>query len=381
MADNPHDAAPHGEAPADPRDSVDWDAAARHLAGEGTPAEREAMRRWLDANPVDAATVRALDEALGRLAPVTSPAADVDVEAALRSVRARRDADGAAPDARSGADGVIPLRPTRTATRTATRPSPVRWRAPALRAAAVVAVLAGGAAMWRQAADSSAGAAARRYATAVGARDSLRLPDGTRVVLGPGSTLETGADYGAARREVRLRGEAYFDVPHDAARPFVVRTASASVEDLGTAFVVRSGADGRVSVAVSQGAVRLAASAAGAADSGVVLRQGDRGAVAASGRVVAERGAAGADDLAWTEGRLVFADAPAAEVADALRRWYGLELRFAEAGLAERHLTASFRGEPAADVLRVIGLALGASMERRGDTVVVRAAPAAAGTR
>jgi transmembrane sensor len=375
MPNIPHDAGPDGEAPADPNDPVDWDAVARHLAGEGTPAERDAMHRWLDANPAEAATIRALDATLDRLAPVAASAADVDVEAALRRVRARRHAEDAASGGANDRD-VIPLRTPRVHT----RPAASRWRSPALRAAAAVAVVAGGAAIWQQAADRPSAAGARSYETAVGERDSLRLSDGTRVVLGPASTLETDAGYGGARREVRLRGEAYFDVPHDATRPFVVRTATASIEDLGTAFVVRSGADGRVSVAVTQGAVRLGPAAVRSADTGVVLRQGDRGALTAGGQLVAERGVASADDLAWTSGRLVFDDAPAAEVAEAMRRWYGVELRFADAALAERHLTASFRGEPVADVLRVIELALGARVERRGDTVVVRSTPAGAGT-
>jgi transmembrane sensor len=297
----------------------------------------------------------------------------VDVEAALRQVTARRDAAPAEPAEHA--------RPTPRPGVLELRPAP-QWRAGALRAAAVIAVLAGGATLWRQKRDDSTvtpATVAARYTTAVGERDSLRLPDGSRVVLGPGSSLETVAGFGGAARVVHLRGEAYFEVRHDAARPFTVHTATATVEDLGTAFAVRSGADGRVTVAVTEGSVRLqrpvGARSGAATDSGLVLRAGDRGALAAGGHPVAERGAAGPVDLAWTEGRLVFEDASAADVAAALRRWYGVELRFADAALAERHLTASFRDEPLADVLRVVALALGASMERRGDTVLVRSAP------
>ena len=71
-------------------------------------------------------------------------------------------------------------------------------------------------------------------------------------------------------------------------------------------------------------------------------------------------------------GRLVYHDAPIAEVRADLRRWYGLELRLTDSALDARHLTATFEGESADAVLRVIGLALGADVERRGDTAVVR---------
>jgi transmembrane sensor len=84
------------------------------------------------------------------------------------------------------------------------------------------------------------------------------------------------------------------------------------------------------------------------------------------------RGAATDDDVSWLRGRLVYRDAPLAHVRADLRRWYGLELVLADSALAARHLTASFAGEPPDEVLRVIGLALGAAIERRGDTAVVR---------
>jgi transmembrane sensor len=107
-----------------------------------------------------------------------------------------------------------------------------------------------------------------------------------------------------------------------------------------------------------------------------VLRQGDRGTLD-DGRMTAERAAATEDDLAWTRGRLVFRDAPLEQVAADLRRWYGVELRAGDDAVAARRLTASFGEEAPADVLRVIGLALGADVAMRGDTAVLRAASGA----
>jgi transmembrane sensor len=142
-----------------------------------------------------------------------------------------------------------------------------------------------------------------------------------------------------------------------------------------------------VAVTVTEGSVRLSAPAerapgdgAPVAQAGVVLRAGSRGVVdrrtgADRGFVARLAGTAGAaDDTAWTSGRLVFRDAPVAEVAGALRRWYGVALLVEDPVLARRHLTATFRGEPLPEVLRVVGLALGARLDRRGDTVLVRPA-------
>jgi transmembrane sensor len=215
-------------------------------------------------------------------------------------------------------------------------------------------------------------AVAQMFTTAVGERDSLRLSDGTRVVLGPGSRLAVDQGYGSAHREVGLRGEAYFDVQRDGAHPFTVRAGNATVRDVGTAFTVHSDPGDGVRVVVTSGAVVLKAGAA-PGDSGVTLRQGDRGMLEVGGRIVTERGTATADDLAWTRGQLVFRDAPLAQVRADLRRWYGIQLDVDDPSLANKHVTTTFDGEPPSRVVEVIALILGASVQQRGDTVVLRA--------
>jgi hypothetical protein len=111
-------------------------------------------------------------------------------------------------------------------------------------------------------------------------------------------------------------------------------------------------------------------------DTGVVLPMVEDcvlGVDVPGGRIVVARGGVTEDDLAWTRGRLVFRDAPLAQVAADLRRWYGVRLEVADSSLLARHLTASFDGEPLDRVLDVISLALGVTTQRSGDRVVLRA--------
>ncbi len=340
---------------------VDWEVLARFLAGESPAEEAEAVRAWLAGNPARHDVLAALDTTLDR---VSAPPADLDVEAALRSIHARMDA----PET-----PVIPFRaPVRPAA-----PAPGRIP-PWLRAAAAVVLLLGvGWIAWRMmygAIGTSAPPIA--FVTGVGQRDSVRLPDGTRVILGPDSRLTLEDGYGDNARSVQLQGEALFDVPHDDARPFTVRAGGAWVRDIGTTFTVEADSGAGVRVVVTAGAVALGTSAE-PEDAAVVLRQGDRGTLAA-GRIQAERAAATEDDVAWTQGRLVFRDAPFPQVAAELRRWYGIHLRAGDATVAGRRLTASFEREPRDQVLRIVGLALGAEMTMRGDTAVLRAASSGA---
>jgi transmembrane sensor len=354
------DRTPDAESPAE---QIDWEALARYLAGECSADEAETMRRWLDARPDRAELVAALDSSLGRL--VYQPPPNLDVESALRRVRARMDR----PDVRPLADAG-----TRSTRRTVVPPSR-RWVAGIRVAAAVAAVAIGATLLWQRLGNRTPQEtpdAAQMYTTAVGLRDSLRLPDGTNVVLGPGSRLAVEQGYGTTHRDVGLRGEAFFNAQHGGAHPFVVRAGNAIVRDIGTEFAIHSDPGDGVRVVVASGAVVLQSRTA-PTDSGLVLRQGDRGVLEPSGRVVAARSVSIDEDLAWTRGRLVFRDATLEQVRADLRRWYGIELQLADSTLARKHVTTTFDGESPQRVVEVIALVLGATVEQRADTAVLRA--------
>jgi transmembrane sensor len=326
-------------APATP---PDWDATARYLSGESPAEESTVVREWLEANPMDRDLVERLYDA------TAAAPANVDVEAALARVHARMQSDAPA------------VRSIESARRTST------WRYAALAALPVAAVI-GAVIIYRgRPADQTSAAASRTVATGVGQRDSVLLADGSRVILGPQSRIVIPADY-ATRRTVDLTGDGYFDVKHDAAHPFSVRTSKALVEDIGTAFTVESDAGVMTSVAVVSGSVRLRAESSAATD-GVVLSAGDRGSIDTRGTTRAERRVVRDEDVAWTRGSPAFRDAPLEVVAAEVQRWYGVTVIIPDSAMRQRRVTASFNGEPVDRVLQILGLLLGASVEHHGDS-------------
>ena len=68
----------------------------------------------------------------------------------------------------------------------------------------------------------------------------LILEDGTRVWLNSASELKYPVQFSANQRTVYLKGEAYFEVKHNAQIPFVVKTTNMTVTDIGTAFNIKS---------------------------------------------------------------------------------------------------------------------------------------------
>lgn len=73
-----------------------------------------------------------------------------------------------------------------------------------------------------------------------GSRSKLVLPDGTVVWLNAESRITYHNNFNTEQREVDLEGEAFFDVTHDAQRPFIVHTSGIDIKVLGTAFNVKS---------------------------------------------------------------------------------------------------------------------------------------------
>lgn len=73
-----------------------------------------------------------------------------------------------------------------------------------------------------------------------GTRSEITLTDGTRVWLNAGSILEYAPDYNLNSREVKLCGEAFFDVVSNKNKPFIVKTSGISITAYGTSFNVKA---------------------------------------------------------------------------------------------------------------------------------------------
>jgi transmembrane sensor len=196
---------------------------------------------------------------------------------------------------------------------------------------------------------------------------SVPLPDGSQVILSPGSTLRYATAFGTDRREVRLEGEAYFDVEHDAGRPFVVRAGDLVAEDLGTEFVVRAYPEDRYGrVIVREGLVGIG---------GTRVAPGQLGRLDANGTPVVEP-ADTASWFAWTRGRLNLDGMLLRDAQPKLSRWYNLEFRLAEPSLGSIELSGDFPEQLNDDALEKVAIVLGLSVTRKGRVVTFHAGPA-----
>uniref|UniRef100_UPI0025EBB1B7 FecR family protein n=1 Tax=uncultured Caulobacter sp. TaxID=158749 RepID=UPI0025EBB1B7 len=170
----------------------------------------------------------------------------------------------------------------------------------------------------------------------------LTLADGSRVVLSPGGRLETR--FARSARDVSLqRGDAYFEVSHDARRPFAVAASGRTLTVLGTRFNVAGGS--RLTVSLVEGSLRV--SQAGAPS--VILRPGER-YVETAPTVGAVQSGDVAGDAAWTDGRVVLTGVTLAQAAERLSRAAGRPVELTDPSLANLRLSGSLRIQRMDDV-------------------------------
>ncbi len=333
---------------------TDWALLERYLARDCTPEERARTERWIAEVPERRRLIELMGVALDEPERVIGAERRSTMLAALRREMAAR------------------RRPA------AVRPHPAfaaasrsRWGG-AWRAAAAVLIVAGAALGGRAYLSgggnaATADAAVRTLATPRGQRASFHLPDGTLVILGPGSTLRQTAGFGHASREVQLEGDAYFDVQHDVSRPFVVRAHGIVAQDLGTQFVVRADAENvQPAVIVRAGLVALRAATDTAP--GQVIHPGQLGRLLVTGQAVVEPTDTSAA-FAWTEGSLVFANIPLRDALPQLARWYDLDFRLTDTALGAIRLSATLRAQPTDEALALLARSLGLREARRGRVV------------
>ncbi|HWB50378.1 MAG TPA: FecR domain-containing protein [Stellaceae bacterium] len=246
---------------------------------------------------------------------------------------------------------------------TAISGSPPRFRrrlvlgAAAAAIAACLVLVAGPNLVLRLQADHLTGTAEER---------TVQLADGSTVRLAPESAIDVA--YGATDRHVRLlKGEAFFEVAHDAARPFTVEAGGVETTDLGTAFDVRLEAD-ETDIAVRQGLVRVDAPTVQPALS-------ERLAAGQWLRIAhgqAERGDLAPEEIgAWTHGQLIAKNRPVAEIVNELRPYYHGVILLRGAALARQPLTGVYNLSDPVEALRAVARAQGATVYRLSPWILI----------
>ncbi|MCS0629939.1 FecR domain-containing protein [Telluria mixta] len=206
----------------------------------------------------------------------------------------------------------------------------------------------------------------QRYATARGQREQVALADGSHLTLNTATHVRTAVTPRA--REVWLdEGEAFFDIAHDARRPFVVHAGAQTVTVLGTKFSLLREGD-RLRVAVLEGRVQVKAPRG----TPTVLTRDDA-ALAERDNVLVTRKStqqlkAG---LSWMQGKLVFDQATLADAARQFNRYGRKQLVIEDDAAARIGIGGVFDADNVEAFARLLHVGFGLDVNVVGDEIRV----------
>jgi transmembrane sensor len=193
------------------------------------------------------------------------------------------------------------------------------------------------------------------------------LPDGSRVSLNSHTKLIYPEKFSRKKREVKLTGEAFFEVLHDAERPFIIEAGKAMIKVLGTSFNVKAYTGTDIEVSVKEGMVMLFTVNPAASDTlSVMLPAGTRGILPVNSmqpKIVEEEVP---DRLFWLDRTLEFRQTELSEVFALLSSHFGIVIRTERPEILNCRLSATFRDESLETILEVIATSFELGVKNEG---------------
>lgn len=186
----------------------------------------------------------------------------------------------------------------------------------------------------------------------------IRLQDGSTVLMNEGSHLEYPDNFGANTREVILTGEAYFDIRHDAARPFIVHTDKVSTTVLGTAFNVKAYPEQKeITVTVTRGKVKVSDDK----KTFGVITPNESIAVNRDNKTYRQERVNAEDAVEWKKQYLVLDNISLEDAAILINAKYHVAISFSNEALRQCRISATFlNNETLEQVLSVVAGVVGA---------------------
>lgn len=188
----------------------------------------------------------------------------------------------------------------------------------------------------------------------------VKLPDGTLVSLNVDSKIVFPEKFNGNTREVNLIGEAFFNVMHNAQKPFIIHTKTSRIKVLGTSFNVNAYPEkDTIEVIVSTGKVELSDKNTHP----IILTKGEKGTLSLSKSEIRKQTNTNRNYAAWMNRTLVFRNSSLKDVVETLRKVYHVSISFNDDLLKNKQWTVTFHDQQLATVFNI--------MERTFDIKVV----------
>jgi transmembrane sensor len=205
-----------------------------------------------------------------------------------------------------------------------------------------------------------------------GEKKEVTLKDGTTVFLNSGSSVFVSSRFDAQKREVKLIGEAFFQVHHNARKPFIIQSGKLQTTVLGTSFDIKAyPEDEHVKVSVATGKVKVEKPDAKTQLFAKALTH-NQALVYDKVKDSHHLTKVNVDSIsAWRTNHLNFDNASYEEIARMLSRWYNLEVTLNANHHDTKRYTLSFYNEGPDKVLNVLSALTGMTYTMNGRKVII----------
>ena len=192
------------------------------------------------------------------------------------------------------------------------------------------------------------------------------LPDGTKILVKENSSITYPTAFKGDTREINLVGEAFFEVHHDAAHPFIIHTQGSDIRVLGTSFNVKA-YNTQVQVVVKTGRVRFSKN-----NTEVILEKGQKGELLANVDTIIKSEVEELKVTTTTQRiSLDFDKISLGEVIENLNQIFGKKIVFSNDKIKNCKLTASFENEELENIINVIAETFNLKVENKTDSIVL----------
>lgn len=192
------------------------------------------------------------------------------------------------------------------------------------------------------------------------------LPDGSMVTLNKNSTLSYKEKLEGDVRSVALKGEAFFDVRPDKAKPFIIQVNDVTVKVVGTSFNIRSEGD-RTEVIVETGIVQVTR-----AGKTIELKAKQKLSLGPQDTALVKEEVKDGLHNYYHSREFVCDNTPLWKLVEVLNEAYGVRIEIGRSSLKNLPLTATFNNESLDNILDIISATFDIKVERRGDRIVLR---------
>ncbi len=210
-----------------------------------------------------------------------------------------------------------------------------------------------------------------KFATLANEQKELILPDNSKVFLNANTSIEYPEDFKGNTREIKLEGEAFFEITKDASHPFIIHTANAYTKVLGTSFniLARKNSD-QIVVSVKTGKVEVGLDE----QHNVQLEPGYTAKVNLGNKEVEKLVTPSENYLSWKTKEIVFSDVTIAEVISFMETYYDVNVD-ANTEILECHFTGKFNNPSLTELLNVLELSNGIQVEMKEKEIILRGNP------